>query len=121
MSDTCPSGQQLEILWRDERATVVEVGGGIREYFVGDRPVLDPYPSEAMCDGAHGAPLIPWPNRLADGRYEFGGHAYQLALSEPATRTSSTKLRSPSRRSTTPSTDSCAGGPGRSSARRRPG
>jgi aldose 1-epimerase len=81
--DVYPSGRQFEIVWRDQRATVVEVGGGIRQYRVGDRTVLDPYPVEAMCDGAHGAPLIPWPNRLADGRYRFDGVDYQVALSEP--------------------------------------
>jgi aldose 1-epimerase len=27
--------------------------------------------------------LIPWPNRLQDGRYEFDGRRHQLALSEP--------------------------------------
>jgi hypothetical protein len=27
----------------------------------GDRPVLDPYPVNAMCDAAHAAPLIPGP------------------------------------------------------------
>jgi aldose 1-epimerase len=46
--------------------------------------VLDPYPAEEMCDGAHGAPLIPWPNRLGDGRYAFDGHDHQLPLTEPA-------------------------------------
>jgi aldose 1-epimerase len=78
-----PSGEQFEIVHRDQRATVVEVGGGVREYVHGDRPVLHPYPREAVCDGAHGAPLIPWPNRLADGRYSFDGEQYQLELTEP--------------------------------------
>jgi aldose 1-epimerase len=78
-----PSGQQHEIRYGDQRATVVEVGGGIREYAVGDRAVLHPYPREQMCDGAHGAPLIPWPNRLADGRYRFDGADHQVALTEP--------------------------------------
>lgn len=78
-----PSGRQFEISWGDQRATIVEVGGGIREYFAGDRPVLDPFPIDAICDGAHGAPLIPWPNRLADGRYRFDGIDYQVALTEP--------------------------------------
>jgi aldose 1-epimerase len=45
--------------------------------------VLDPYPREAICDGAHGAPLVPWPNRLGGGRYDFDGESFQLALSEP--------------------------------------
>lgn len=78
-----PSGEQFEISWGDQQATITEVGGGVREYSVAGRPVLDPYPVESMCDGAHGAPLIPWPNRLADGRYHFDGADYQVALTEP--------------------------------------
>jgi aldose 1-epimerase len=78
-----PSGEQHEITHGEQHATIVEVGGGIRAYQAGDRPVLDPYPLEAMCDAAHGAPLIPWPNRLADGRYMFDGVEHQVALSEP--------------------------------------
>ncbi len=84
--DTCPSGRQVEITYNDQRAVVVEVGGGIRRYEVGDRPVFDPYPIDSMCDGAHGAPLIPWPNRLADGQYRFDGVQYQVALTEPEKR-----------------------------------
>jgi aldose 1-epimerase len=78
-----PSGQQYEISAGDHHATIVEVGGGIRTYSAGGRDVLQPYPVEAMCDGAHGAPLIPWPNRLADGQYRFDGTDYQVALTEP--------------------------------------
>ena len=83
MTGGAPSGKQYEIRFGDQRATIVEVGGGVRAYAVAGRPVLDPYPEEAMCDGAHGAPLIPWPNRLGDGRYRFDGVDYQVALSEP--------------------------------------
>lgn len=77
------SGQQFEISCGEQRITVVEVGGGIRQFEVGGRPVLDSYPINAICDGAHGAPLIPWPNRLADGRYRFDGVDHQVALTEP--------------------------------------
>lgn len=83
MTGTPPSGQQFEIAHGEQRATVVEVGGGVREYAVGERPVLDPYPLNAICDGAHGATLIPWPNRLADGRYRFHGVEHRVALTEP--------------------------------------
>lgn len=79
-----PSGRQYEISFGEQSATLVEVGGGIREYTVGSRPVLDPYPVDRIRDGAHGAPLIPWPNRLADGRYTFDGEEYQVGLTEPA-------------------------------------
>ncbi len=78
-----PSGQQFEIASGDQRATIVEVGGGVREYEVDGRPALDPYPAGQMCDGAHGTPLIPWPNRLADGRYSFDGDDHQVPLTEP--------------------------------------
>jgi aldose 1-epimerase len=80
---SAPSGRQFDIGFGEQRATIVEVGGGIREYRVGERDVLEPYPVEQMCDAAHGAPLIPWPNRLADGRYAFDGTDYQAAITEP--------------------------------------
>ncbi len=83
MSNFAPSGEQYELSAGDYRATIVEVGGGVRACDRGDRPVLHPYPVEAMTDGAHGAPLIPWPNRLADGQYRFDGTDYQVALTEP--------------------------------------
>ena len=78
-----PSGEQFEIVHGEQRASIVEVGGGIRSYRHGERDVLELYPLESMCDGAHGAVLMPWPNRLADGSYEFGGQQHQLPLSEP--------------------------------------
>ena len=78
-----PSGQQYGLRAGNQHAIIVEVGAGIREYRVGKREVLQPYPLDAMCDGAHGAPLIPWPNRLGDGRYRFDGTDYQVALTEP--------------------------------------
>ncbi|MGO9489561.1 MAG: aldose 1-epimerase family protein [Solirubrobacteraceae bacterium] len=78
-----PSGAQFEISSGAQRATIVEVGGGIRAYSVSGRDVLEPYDIEQMCDGAHGAVLIPWPNRVGDGRYSFDGSEHQLDLSEP--------------------------------------
>ena len=86
MSGAAPSGEQFDIRFGDQRAIIVEVGGGVRVYEVAGRNVLDPYPVENMCDGAHGPPLIPWPNRLGDGRYRFDGVDYQVALSEPDKR-----------------------------------
>ena len=78
-----PSGEQFELVLGEQRATVVEVGGGVRSYAVDGHDVLDPYPLDAMCDGAHGTPLVPWPNRVGDGSYSFDGRDHQLALTEP--------------------------------------
>ncbi|WP_309234770.1 aldose 1-epimerase family protein [Nocardia sp. XZ_19_385] len=79
-----PSGQQFRIAWGRQEAIIVEVGGGIREYRVGSREVFQPYDVTAIADGAHGAVLIPWPNRLRDGKYHFGGSEYQVPLTEPS-------------------------------------
>lgn len=83
VATTPPSGQQHELTLGGQRAVVVEVGGGIREYEVGGRPVLDPFPVDSMADGAHGSVLVPWPNRLDGGRYTFDGQDLQVALTEP--------------------------------------
>jgi aldose 1-epimerase len=81
-----PSGEQFEISFAQQRATIVEVGAGIRAYTAGVRDVLEPYAVEQICDGAHGAVLVPWPNRIDGGSYEFDGAPLQLALTEPAKR-----------------------------------
>src|SRR3954447_9813274 len=77
-----PSGEQVEIEFGDQRVVVVEVGGGLRSYEAGGRAVLDGYGPAEMSRSGRGQALIPWPNRLQDGSYEFGGNTYQLALNE---------------------------------------
>jgi len=79
-----PSGRQIEIVHGEQRAMVVEVGGGLRTYRIGGREVLDGYGRRERCTAARGQSLIPWPNRLEDGVYTFDGDEQQLALSEPA-------------------------------------
>jgi aldose 1-epimerase len=46
---TPPSGRQYELRLGRQRATVVEVGAGIREYEVDGRPVFDSFPPDAVC------------------------------------------------------------------------
>ena len=78
-----PSGEQIEIALDDQRAIVVEVGGGLRAYSVGGRDVLDGYMADEMSPSGRGQVLIPWPNRLEDGSYEFEGQRHQLPCDEP--------------------------------------
>ena len=78
-----PSGEQFEIAWGDQRAVVVEVGGGLRSYSRGGRELLDGYGVDERCESGRGQVLIPWPNRLQDGSYEFDGRSHQLPLTEP--------------------------------------
>jgi aldose 1-epimerase len=80
-----PSGEQVELAFADQRAVVVEVGGGLRVYSAGGRDLVDGYRVDEVCSGGRGQVLSPWPNRVEDGSYEFEGSSHQLALTEPGT------------------------------------
>ncbi len=86
MSGRSPSGEQFEISFEEQRAVVTEVGAGLRAYTVGDRHLLDGYDAGEMSPSGRGQVLIPWPNRIAEGSYEFGGDVHQLALDELGTQ-----------------------------------
>ena len=62
------------------------VGAGLRRYAVGGRAVIDGYEADEVCPSGRGQLLLPWPNRIEDGRYEFGGRTHQLPLDEPERR-----------------------------------
>src|SRR6266566_1765502 len=53
-----PSGRQFELTAGQQRAVIVEVGGGLREYAVDGQPVLDGYAADAMADGGRGQPAV---------------------------------------------------------------
>lgn len=78
-----PSGAQYVIRHGDQEAVAVAVGGGLRTYTIGGRDVLDGYDATAMCDGARCQTLVPWPNRVKDGKWRWDGVDQQLALTEP--------------------------------------
>lgn len=86
MIPTRPSGGQIEIVHGQQRATVVEVGGGLRSYSLSGRELLDGYGPGEMCSGGRGQVLMPWPNRIAGGTYEFEGQQMQLPLTEASQR-----------------------------------
>jgi aldose 1-epimerase len=77
-----PSGEQFELDLGGQHATVVEVGGGLQDYRVGSRPVLDGFSIAESADGGRGQPLLPWPNRILDGMYDFDGQQLQLPIEE---------------------------------------
>ncbi len=79
-------GEQIELALGDQRAVVTEVGAGLRTYSVGGRELLDGYAADAMVTSGRGQVLLPWPNRIEDGAYEFDGRRHQLAHTEPTAR-----------------------------------
>lgn len=107
-----PSGRQIEVRAGEGGqqcvATVVEVGGGLRTFEVGGRTVLDGYGVEEMCTAGRGQLLLPWPNRLAGGRYRFDGHEWQLPITESETGSAIHGLARWQRwELTTPAPDTC--------------
>jgi aldose 1-epimerase len=79
-----PSGAQYVIGFGHQEAVVTEVGATLRSYRVAGQEVVDGFALDEMSDSGRGQVLAPWPNRLADGRYEFGGIKCQAALDEPS-------------------------------------
>ena len=75
---------QYEIEAGDYRATVTELGAGLRELLFRDQPVIAGYPPDELPPAGAGQLLTPWPNRIDGGRYVFNGAELQLALTEPA-------------------------------------
>jgi aldose 1-epimerase len=71
-----PSGQAS--------ATITEVAAGLRSYSVGATQLVEPFPAESTPPKGAGIVLVPWPNRIRDGRWTYRGAVQQLSLTEPA-------------------------------------
>jgi len=80
------TGEQIGLRAGEQRVVVAEVGAGLRSYTVGDRDVLDGYAADELAPSGRGQVLLPWPNRIEDGTYEFGGARHQLPLNEVEAR-----------------------------------
>jgi aldose 1-epimerase len=80
-----PSGSQYELAYGDQHAVIVEMGAGLRSYRAGTTDIVDGYGRDEPCPGSRGQLLLPWPNRIAGGRYSFEGRELQLPVNETRT------------------------------------
>ena len=80
-----PSGTQWQLTSSGTRAVVVEVGGGVRTLTVGGIDVVAGFPVEVSAPSGRGQLLVPWPNRIRDGRYRFAGRDHELPITERST------------------------------------
>ena len=80
-----PTGEQFEIAHGDQGAVVTEVGATLRSFSVAGLELLDTFGMDEMSDACRGQVLLPFPNRIDGGLYEFEGEERQLPLTEPAT------------------------------------
>jgi len=66
------------------RAVVCALGAGLRVLEVDGVPMAETFPAGEKPPMSAGLVLFPWPNRVADGRYDFAGEHHRLELTEPA-------------------------------------
>lgn len=80
-----PSAEPVEVVLAagNARLAVDLRGGGMRRLVVGDWDVIDGYPAGAITEGWPGAVLVPWPNRIRDGRWTWRGRELQLDVHSP--------------------------------------
>lgn len=86
---TPASGRQLRISAHGYEADIATVGATLRalRHSASGRPGRDlvvPFDADEVRPNYQGTTLAPWPNRIVDGKYSFGGAEHQLALTEPS-------------------------------------
>jgi aldose 1-epimerase len=78
-----PTGAQFELRRGRQRLVVTEIGAGVRSWTVGDQELLARFDPGEYDAAFAGRVLVPWPNRVRDGRYALDGAEHRLELSEP--------------------------------------
>lgn len=78
------SGESIPLVHGRFAAEIVTVGACLRSLTADGLDLVAGWPAGQMCPSSRGAVLMPWPNRIADGAYDFDGAHFQLALTEPA-------------------------------------
>lgn len=81
-----PTGRQFRLASPDGFVTahIAQVGASLRGLTVGGVDLIPPYPLGTSAPAASGTVLVPWPNRVRDGRWTQRGQTRRLALTEPA-------------------------------------
>src|SRR5699024_1305364 len=77
------SGRQIRISGGGYTAEIASVGATLRSLSHRDRPLTATFGADEVRPAALGTGLLPWPNRIAGGAYEFAGRSEQLPITEP--------------------------------------
>jgi aldose 1-epimerase len=76
-------GEEYPLEFGPYEAVITEVGATLRSLRFERRDLVVSFPANQLRPLYRGALLVPWPNRIVDGRYSFGGTTHQLPLNEP--------------------------------------
>lgn len=77
------NGEQLCIEAAGYVAHIAGVGGALRTLTHDGRDLVVGFSHTQLRPLYRGVIAAPWPNRIGDGRYTFGGATHQLAIDEP--------------------------------------
>ncbi len=84
MSAVVPvSGVGVSLRAAGYAAEIASVGASLRELTHDDRDLVVPFADDEVRPLYRGVVLVPWPNRVVDGRYTFDAEPQQLPLTEP--------------------------------------
>ena len=70
---------------RRSSAIITELGASLRELFLGGVECAEPHSADELPPMGSGLILAPWPNRIADARWQLNGKPQQLDRTEPST------------------------------------
>src|ERR1700742_2640871 len=81
-------GEQYELTLlaagRSLRAVITEVAAAIRHLSIDGVELTAGYEDDVLPPFGSGIVLVPWPNRVRDGRWTYHGQTMQLDITEPA-------------------------------------
>jgi aldose 1-epimerase len=77
------SGTQFVLEANGYTASIASIGASLRSLQYHGRNLIVPFDANQVRPFFRGAILAPWPNRVVDGRYTFGGVEQQLSITEP--------------------------------------
>jgi aldose 1-epimerase len=81
-----PTGEQFIIEGPTDSgyavATITEVGASLRALTVDGVDLVQRYPEGSPPSLGAGVVMAPWPNRVADGRWDYNGVAQQLSITD---------------------------------------
>ncbi|WP_345801147.1 aldose 1-epimerase family protein [Microbacterium sp. AZCO] len=82
-----PTGAQFALRSADGQTTadIAQVGAALRGFTVDGVDLVPRYPLDSATPAGSGIVLVPWPNRVRDGKWTQRGETRQLAITEPAT------------------------------------
>lgn len=75
----------VELTAGDYAATIVPVGAGLARLRWRDHQIVVGHDPDVMPDSYLGKTLVPWPNRITDGVYEYDGGRHEVPINEHAT------------------------------------